>query len=57
MNKHHFQNQMEGHRVEAPSNRDLEQRLTYQQLLNLNHDLTKENMQLKDIGRQLIYLR
>lgn len=32
---------MEGHRVDAPSNRDLEQRLTYQQLLNLNHDLKK----------------
>lgn len=34
----------------APSNRDLEQKLTYQQLLNLNHDLSKENQQLKNIG-------
>jgi len=41
---------MEGHRVEAPFNRDLEQKLTYQQLLNLNHDLSKENLQLKNIG-------
>lgn len=45
-----MQNRMEGHRVEGPSNRDLEQKLTYQQLLNLNHDLSKENMQLKNIG-------
>lgn len=40
----------EGHRIETPGNRDLEQKLTYQQLLNLNHDLSKENQQLKNIG-------
>ena len=47
MSRINYQNRAEGHRVEAPSNRDLEQKLTYQQLLNLNHDLSKENQQLK----------
>ena len=50
MSRINYQNRAEGHRVEAPSNRDLEQKLTYQQLLNLNHDLSKENQQLKNIG-------
>ena len=35
-------------------NRDLEQKLTYQQLLNLNHDLSKENQQLKNIGTNVL---
>ena len=42
---------MEGHRIGSTSNRDLTQKLTYQQLLNLNHDLSKENLQLKNIGK------
>ena len=42
-----------GHISMSNFNRDLEQKLTYQQLLNLNHDLTKENQQLKNIS---IYL-
>jgi hypothetical protein len=50
MSRLNFHQRVEGHRVEAPSNRDLEQKLTYQQLLNLNHDLSKENQQLKNIG-------
>lgn len=50
MSRLNFQQRVEGHRVEPPSNRDLEQKLTYQQLLNLNHDLSKENQQLKNIG-------
>ena len=50
MSKFNFQQRAEGHRVEPPMNRDLEQKLTYQQLLNLNHDLSKENQQLKNIG-------
>lgn len=50
MSRINYQNKAEGHRIEAPSNRDLEQKLTYQQLLNLNHDLSKENQQLKNIG-------
>lgn len=54
MSRVNFQNRVEGHRVEAPSNRDLEQKLTYQQLLNLNHDLSKENQQLKNIGFNII---
>ena len=51
MSRINYHNRAEGHRVEAPSNRDLEQKLTYQQLLNLNHDLSKENAQLKTIGK------
>jgi hypothetical protein len=50
MSRLNFQHRAEGHRVEPPSNRDLEQKLTYQQLLNLNHDLSKENQSLKNIG-------
>jgi len=50
MSRLNFQNRVEGHRVEPPYNRDLEQKLTYQQLLNLNHDLSKENQSLKNIG-------
>ena len=42
-----------GHRLSNIQSNDLEQKLTYQQLLNLNHDLTKENMQLKNIGTRL----
>lgn len=50
MSRLNIPNIREGHRVEGPSNRDLEQKLTYQQLLNFNHDLSKENQQLKNIG-------
>ncbi len=50
MSRVNFHNKVEGHRVEGVSNRDLDQKLTYQQLLNLNHDLSKENQQLKTIG-------
>ena len=50
MSRINITHRAEGHRVEGPGNRDLEQKLTYQQLLNLNHDLTKENQQLKNIG-------
>lgn len=53
MSRLNFQQRVEGHRVEPPSNRDLEQKLTYQQLLNLNHDLSKENQQLKNIASRL----
>jgi hypothetical protein len=38
---------IEGHRFDNVPNNDLEQKLTYQQLLNMNHDLAKENMILK----------
>jgi hypothetical protein len=37
-------------------NRDIEQKLTYQQLLNLNHDLTRENNQLKKISNLYIII-
>ena len=50
MSKFNFPLRSEGHRINDAQNRDLEQKLTYQQLLNLNHDLSKENMQLKKIG-------
>jgi hypothetical protein len=48
---------MEGHRIGSASNRDLTQKLTYQQLLNLNHDLSKENLQLKNIGKSSLIFR
>lgn len=57
MSRLNYQNKMEGHRVGTTNNRDLEQKLTYQQLLNLNHDLSKENQQLKNIGTKIIYHR
>lgn len=41
MNGSNFRGNMEGHRIGGASNRDLAQKLTYQQLLNLNHDLSK----------------
>lgn len=47
---------MEGHRIGSASNRDLTQKLTYQQLLNINHDLSKENLQLKNIGKMHLTL-
>ena len=51
MSKFNYQPKIEGHRFEGSAGRgDLDQKLTYQQLLNLNHDLTKENQQLKNIG-------
>lgn len=50
MNSSNHRANMEGHRIGSASNRDLTQKLTYQQLLNLNHDLSKENLQLKNIG-------
>mgnify|MGYP006897116689 CR=1 FL=1 len=54
MSKFNFQQRVEGHRVEPPMNRDLEQKLTYQQLLNLNHDLSKENQYLKNMGTDFL---
>jgi hypothetical protein len=50
MNTSNNRGAAEGHRIGSASNRDLTQKLTYQQLLNLNHDLSKENLQLKNIG-------
>jgi hypothetical protein len=47
----------DGHLNMSNANRDLEQKLTYQQLLNLNHDLSKENQQLKNISKHLSYSR
>ncbi len=38
----------EGHRFDNLPNNDLDQKLTYQQLLNLTHDLSKENVILKN---------
>lgn len=38
----------EGHRFDNIQNTDLDQKLTYQQLLNLTHDLSKENFFLKN---------
>jgi tryptophan synthase alpha subunit len=49
MSKSNFPPRTDGHLITMSHNRDLEQKLTYQQLLNLNHDLTKENQQLKNI--------
>ena len=45
--------QMEGHRVSSDSNRDISHKLTYQQLMSLNHDLSRENQQLKSIANKL----
>ena len=55
--KVNFPQRPEGHYFSDANNRDLEQKLTYQQLLNLNHDLSKENMQLKKIGTLKILFR
>lgn len=41
-----------GHRVTTVRNYELEQRLTYQQLLNNNNDLRKENAFLRNIGNR-----
>ena len=46
-------NRNQGHRVEASHGNDVEQKLTYQQLLNLNHDYAKENALLKNISKKL----
>ncbi len=37
----YFPPRQEGHLSASNANRDIEQKLTYQQLLNMNHDLTK----------------
>jgi len=50
MNSSNYRGAAEGHRIGSASNCDLTQKLTYQQLLNLNYDLSKENLQLKNIG-------
>jgi hypothetical protein len=44
-----MRSQLEGHRVQD-SNRDIANKLTYHQLLTLNHDLSRENQHLKNIG-------
>lgn len=41
MSKANLPPRHEGHLSFTNANRDLEQKLTYQQLLNLNHDLSK----------------
>jgi len=41
MSRSNFPPRPDGHLASMTQNRDLEQKLTYQQLLNLNHDLTK----------------
>lgn len=41
---------LEGHRLPHDANRDINNKLTYHQLLALNHDLSRENLQLKNIG-------
>ena len=46
--------QNEGHRINGPGAGDIEQRLTYQQLLNLNHDYAKENALLKNIRKYFL---
>ncbi len=46
-----MRSQLEGHRVQD-SNRDIANKLTYHQLLTLNHDLSRENHHLKTIGMQ-----
>jgi|JI10StandDraft_1071094.scaffolds.fasta_scaffold295489_1 hypothetical protein len=46
----------EGHRFDNIPNNDLDQKLTYQQLLNLNHDLSKENLILKNQSNKSIKL-
>lgn len=44
----------EGHRFDNIPNNDLDQKLTYQQLLNLNHDLSKDNLILQNTGINII---
>ena len=41
MSRINFSGRPQGNRLENPHGNDLDQKLTYQQLLNLNHDLTK----------------
>ena len=53
MSRKNTSNYSQGNRLLSPPVQDLEQKLTYQQLLNLNHDITKENIQLKNIGTRL----
>lgn len=43
----------EGHRFDNIQNNDLDQKLTYQQLLNLTHDLSKENLILKSQSNRI----
>ena len=45
-----FRSQIDGHRVGADANRDVSNKLGYQQLLTLNHDLSRENIHLKNIS-------
>lgn len=45
----------EGHRFDSIQNNDLDQKLTYQQLLNLNHDLSKDNMILQNTSISICY--
>jgi hypothetical protein len=45
--------QLEGHRLPGDPNRDINHKLGYQQLLALNHDLSRENLQLKNISKPL----
>ena len=48
MSRLNFADRIEGHRLDNLPNNDLDQKLTYQQLINMNHDLAKENMILQD---------
>ena len=53
MNKVNLSRKIAGSKISQEENNDIDQKLTYHQLININHDLTKENMQLKNIGSRL----
>lgn len=53
MRESRFSSHIQGHRISGDSNRDITNKLGYQQLLSLNHDLSRENAQLKNIGSRL----
>ena len=53
MSRINMTNRNQGHRVDGVQGQDIDQRLTYQQLLNLNHDYAKENALLKNIAKKL----
>jgi len=55
MSRINFAHNIQGHRLDNLPNNDLDQKLTYQQLINMNHDLAKENMILQDTSIAFSY--
>lgn len=55
MSRINFAERTQGHRLDNLPNNDLDQKLTYQQLINMNHDLAKENMILQDTSIAFSY--